>query len=286
MEGSLKTQETKSQPDVQKGLDDVGLGRYGFHLYRNGVSEPGAFICISGCRYAVRPNDILGHYRTHLKSLGSGNVVIKGEVKAHIMNVIDATDLLEDHRSVALPERVIAPFPFLKLYTDAYHCRYCSYCGTSLRTLRKHSGAHPEHSHKSVERRITKGCVQKFFPGFIGSAYFKVDPILAEVEHNSDFDIFFSSARATDHAQSQMDPSPGATGSEPWDMSPFLAKAGWSQAIQGYSLRGMRRRVEQLHKDEPSWLRKLRALGCDYLGALNEQGVHPAHLKRLNHWKS
>jgi hypothetical protein len=223
--------------------------------------------------------------------------------KNAVQEALEGLQLIRDEEAVELPQRIIAPFPFLKLYPDdieadnkealGWHCSYCSFCALS----REHAMNHirVKHTEKSkmdaISIRLKQGRMQRFFPTCRGSSYFKVDPLLCGVKEGSDFDCFFSSIQHNKDANKASKPvAPTAVVAADWDMSPFLAKAGWLGHIQGYSRKLMRERVMPLGRDEAPFLRTLPLLAINYLNSITQAeidgSVSPIALQKLNNWKS
>jgi hypothetical protein len=282
--------------DVPAELEAIPvLSNFGLYLFR--APNGGVCICLNDCKRGIRPGDIRGHLKTHFKYRNLPS-------KTLIDDALEGLQLIRDDEAVELPQRIVAPFPFLKLYPDdvetdkdaqGWHCSYCHFCTLSRQHALNHvREKHPEPSAtKSISHHLKQGHMQRFFHQCHGSSYFRVDPLLCGVKEGSDFDMLFSSIQRKEDAKNISKPVSSASAAvdeADWDMSPFLAKAGWLTQIRGYSTKLMRERVSLLRKDEASFFRILPSLAIDYLKSVTQaeinSSVSPIALQKLNNWKS
>jgi hypothetical protein len=136
----------------------------------------------------------------------------------------------------------------------------------------------------------TKGYVQRFFASGEGSSYFRVDPLLSEVQKGGDFDLFLNSVRSSQGGNDMpYDGSRHDVPSQPWDVSPYLARMGWPEHLKSYSWGSMIKAVGKLRTDDPIFLKKFPDLAHSYFKSLSSTDVmrfvHPANLDQLSHWK-
>jgi len=129
--------------------------------------------------------------------------------------------------------------------------------------------------------------MQHFFPAGHGSSYFKVNPLLHGVRQGSDFDIFFSSIQCNKDMNNTSTPLASTiAGKEDWDMSPFLAKAGWLGHFHGYSRKLMKERIGAFWRDDVSFYQALPSLATEYLNSITQadisSSVSPIALRKLN----
>jgi len=261
-----------SSPDDQGELEEIpGLTQFGIHYLR------ARSICLRAVNMAT-------HIKAHKNQLG------KGPSPANIKTCLRKFPLIPDNEPLTLPTTPVAPFSYLKPCPDGFHCAYCSFACPSRRTMYDHCLTHPEARHQPVDVRFKPGHVQRFFTSGTGSSYFKVDPLLLGVEKGSDFDIFYSMVQEETRQKSVQNVPANTTEGADWDLSPFLARAGWVRQMQGYSKRGMMRRVGPLRKNEDQCLKRLPQVVRKYLTSITDQDmvgrVHPANLNKLNNWKS
>lgn len=269
-------------------LKDIGLSKFGVWYY----PTKRVLICVNtGCRCATRSGHVLGHIKSH-KSLGS---VLRGLNADVITRALEGVDLIGDTEAVLLSHEIVAPLPFLQLFPSqserkmglrGLHCSQCSFASTSKGTMTRHCSTHSAASGIRPKNNYTEGYVQRYFKNQHGSSYFKVDPVLTGVDQGSDFDIFFTSAFQERRQEFLSEAAAGGIASDTWDESPFLAKTSWLNQVRGYSLDSMRRRVRSIEKSDSQHLNKVPKLAIAYIRSLKQGDVHPAHLSRLNNWKS
>lgn len=273
-----------SLPSNEGQLEEItGLTEFGIYYVRTSKS----CVCTrTGCRCFVRLINMAGHIKNHKIQFH------KRPNMASISKSLEKFPLIPDDEPIPHPTTVVAPFPFLELH-NGFHCSFCHFACVSRKSMLDHGrGKHPGQMHHPVKARFKSGPVQRFFKSQSGSSYFKVDPLLSDVEGGSDFDVFYSMVEMERKEVQNSAPAISADTSDEvdWDLSPFLARSGWIRQLQGYSTKEMIRRVGLLRRNEDRCLQRIPEMVFRYLSTITNDEmmgrVHPANLKKLNNWKS
>ena len=280
--------EISAELEPIEGLSPLGI----FFHWPGGVC-----ICVN-CKFAVRQTHIVGHLVKHPE-----HTKRMAPKRDWVSRMLRGLPLLDEQEEVPLPSGTLAPFPFLELHRDAQghplgrHCSLCDFCCLTEETMRHHVNDPSMHDERQRNRAVytagqlsTKGYVQRFFVSGEGSSYFRVDPLLSGVQKGGDFDLFLNSVRSSQGGDDMpYDGSRHDVPSEPWDVSPYLARTGWPEHLKGYSWGSMIKAVGKLRTDDPIFLNKLPDLAHSYFKSLSSTDVmrfvHPANLDQLSHWK-
>jgi hypothetical protein len=130
--------------------------------------------------------------------------------------------------------------------------------------------------------------MQRFFSNNLSSTYFKVDPVLRGSTADGDFAQFYNSLpdkwrnRKLAAYISTLDGKEGE-----FDLPPFLAKAGWVNAVKGCSIADIRAKVSAPKEAEKRYLHSIPGLGKEFLNSIKDLNhVHPIILEGLTKWRS
>lgn len=272
--------------------------------------RPAKVAICTPCKRAIRPENIYGHL---VSGRHWGNErVSKRPSKKVITAKLDEFDFISSDEAVALPPGPLAPFPFLQLLPDdapphrraelGWYClghlesgAPCLYCCATRKTMLSHIyELHSAEKYNSCLKSTSlyrKGHVQRFFTNTAGSSYFRVDPTLSGVVADSDFDVWYRSLTESERRftlSSEALTGDGEDGRAE-DVSPFLAKVGWTGQLEGYSRLSLIKLTRPPPAHEKSYLHRVAKLSQAYFRKVSQADVtrlvHPVNLSTFNNWK-
>jgi hypothetical protein len=235
----------------------------------------GSFFCIS-CRAAF--HGVEHHMRTKHKQ---GDIT--KERKKSIATQGKALNVPDKPRS---PSRIIAPLSWLPDPVKGYGCSLCLTSGPNAEAIKSHlMKAHIPIAKEDYGKHILPNCyfqrLGRTVPGF------RVDPVLSNSPASgATFPAFYSKLSTMWQNGGIMKAAALASKTtREYDISGFMARAGWVDAIAGYSVKGLRRKVALTCAKDHHMLR-LKGLTAEFFGQFkNLNDVHPLVLQELTSWQ-
>ncbi|KAH7920458.1 hypothetical protein BV22DRAFT_1181093 [Leucogyrophana mollusca] len=239
----------------------------------------------SKCDLAVFPDHLAGHLRDNAKHKHSPRPS-KASVQAALARVTEP--LLPTRGDPDMPRRRIPPLPWLQDPVPGYKCRHCCYCSASTKTTRRHSQTnHPHQSH--TDAYDTQVWVQALFSKGRGkgSMYFQVFPPLQNCDPDGLYSRFLQRLDLAFQEGTLFKDSGSSTSIKADDYAPFVTRAGWADAIQGYSTLAIRQSVSRaIRKSDPAFFGRVIGMGAKYLLSMDStKEIQPLLLESLTRWR-
>jgi hypothetical protein len=239
--------------------------------------------CIS-CGVALRRS----HVYKHITGPAHNLKATRKKVEITLNN--SRLEIIPDDQEVNPPPGRIAPIPWLQKEQIGKGCIQCNYCCENITSMGKHwQIAHPgERNGRKIDQLWRNASMQRFFSNNLSSTYFKVDPVLHGSTTDGDFAQFYNSLPdkwRNEQLAAYISTLDGKEGE--FDLPPFLAKAGWVNAVKGCSIADLRAKVSPPKGAEKQYLHSIRGLGMEFLKSIKDLNhVHPIILEGLTKWRT
>jgi hypothetical protein len=242
-------------------------------LYQKDI---GVFYCASHNASLISPEHhfLTMHRGTHLKA----------PMRKEIRQMIDQ---LSPPVKLRLPNKPIAPLSWLPSPRKGVECKICFSVFASEESAKNHIWA----NHKShitpdvgVTDLIQTGCY--FQTSGKHAQAFRVNPTFSDLP-GSVFPKFMEDLDEKWKSGQLMKEAAQSSGtSKEYDVSGFLAAAGWVGAIEGYSLQDLRRKVALPLMTQEPHLCHIKGFGKRFLSQIQDlNDVHPVLPQELTSWR-
>jgi hypothetical protein len=214
---------------------------------------------------------------------------LKASIKKEMTDMIQK---LSPPAKLRLPKHTIAPVSWLPAPQKGAECKICPFISASIDGVRKHiERVHRSHitPQTPVKDLIQAGCYyQKLYSSGGHSQAFRVNHIFSTLPASgSHFPAFMENLdKKWTSGQFLKEAAQASGASEEYDITGFLAAAGWIKAVEGYSWQELRRKVALPLKDQELHLFRIKGFGQKFLSQLqNLNDVNPLILQELTSWR-
>jgi hypothetical protein len=216
------------------------------------------------------------------------NEHLKAPIRKEMADMIQK---LSPPAKLRLPKRTIDPVSWLPAPRKGAECKICQFISASKDGVRQHiKRVHKSHitPQTPVKDLIQEdGCYyQRLYPSGDGSQAFRVNPIFS-TSPGSHFHAFMENLdKKWTSGEFLKEAAQAAGASEEYDITGFLAAAGWIKAVEGYSWQELQRKVALPLKDQELHLFRIKGFGQKFLSQLqNLNDVDPLILQELTSWR-
>jgi hypothetical protein len=237
-------------------------------------------VCLD-CHVGVQSNHAYGHLKN------KHGIKIS---KKRVNEIVSSHNLtIANDASISLRKGPVATIPWLCRPVPGLQCSSCDYCCEKIDTLRKHLSLDHQFEPTGPVTKLPHRNVfmQQLFSKGLGSKFFRVEPKLVNGPPNGVFSRFYCSLDPVWQSGDFLSAISTEDIGSGQDLNQFLRKTGWVNAMSGYSMAKLRRKILHPGESDPVYFRRIPGLGKKLLLTLTDLN-HVPHdvLEGLTSWRS